>query len=163
MSLTDQDVKKILELIDQAGYEEIRLELSDLKIHVRRKSAVAPAAEPVQPAPPPQPSQPEGKQAAVLVEKKDFTVPKGTIAVRSPMVGTFYRAPSPGAPPFVEIGSRVEPEDAVCLIEVMKLFSSIQAGVAGHVVGILVEDGALVEHGEPLILIDPILPLAETQ
>jgi acetyl-CoA carboxylase biotin carboxyl carrier protein len=89
--------------------------------------------------------------AAVPVE----VVPEGMVAVRSPMLGTFYRAPSPGEKPFVEVGSRVTPEETVCLVEVMKLFNSIKAGVAGRVARIPVENGAMVEHAQLLILIEP--------
>jgi acetyl-CoA carboxylase biotin carboxyl carrier protein len=69
------------------------------------------------------------------------------------MLGTFYRASAPGEKPFVEIGDKVRPNDTVCLVEVMKLFNSIKAGVAGTVVKMLVENGAMVEHGQILLLI----------
>jgi len=71
-------------------------------------------------------------------------------------VGTFYRAPAPGAPPFVEVGAKVEPDDVVCIIEVMKLMNSIRAGRRGRVVEILAENAELVEYGQPLIVIEPI-------
>ena len=71
------------------------------------------------------------------------------------MVGTFYRAPAPGAPPFVEVGAKVEPDDVVCIIEVMKLMNSIRAGRRGRVVEILAENAELVEYGQPLIVIEP--------
>ncbi|HSQ02791.1 MAG TPA: biotin/lipoyl-containing protein, partial [Burkholderiales bacterium] len=82
-------------------------------------------------------------------------VPEGLVAVRAPSVGTFYRAASPGAKPFVEVGSHVGAEDIVCVFDVMKLFSSLKAGVAGTVNRILVENQALVQQDEPLILIAP--------
>lgn len=75
--------------------------------------------------------------------------------VKAPMVGTFYRCPQPGAPPFVEVGQRVKKGDTVCLIEVMKLFNTIEAGQDGVVVDILVEDGQPIEYGQHLIVIDP--------
>lgn len=77
------------------------------------------------------------------------------LIVRSPMVGTFYRAKEPGAAPFVEVGMPVGPEDVVCLVEVMKLFHSVTAGASGIVEVILVEDAEVVEHGQPLIVISP--------
>lgn len=70
------------------------------------------------------------------------------------MLGTFYRAPAPGERPFVEVGDKVGPGDTVCLVEVMKLFNSVKAGVAGTVVKITVENGSMVEHGQTLILIE---------
>ena len=75
------------------------------------------------------------------------------MAVAAPMLGTFYRTPSPGEKPFVEQGDKVSPDDTVCLVEVMKLFNSVKAGMAGTVEQILVENGTLVEYGQPLILI----------
>ncbi len=77
------------------------------------------------------------------------------MAVRAPTVGTFYRASSPGAKPFVEVGDHVEPDDIVCVFDVMKLFSSMKAGVGGTVTAILVENQALVQQDQPLLLIKP--------
>ena len=74
------------------------------------------------------------------------------------MVGTFYRAPAPGAPPFVEVGSRVAAADTVCILEIMKLMNSIAAGVRGRVARICVENATLVEYGQPLGLIEPEAP-----
>jgi acetyl-CoA carboxylase biotin carboxyl carrier protein len=71
------------------------------------------------------------------------------------MVGTFYRAPAPGAAPYVEVGSRVEPDDIVAIIEVMKLMNEIRAGYRGRVVAIPAENGTLVEYGQPLVVIEP--------
>ena len=80
-------------------------------------------------------------------------VAEGEVAIRAPMLGTFYRSPAPGEPPFVEIGKRVRADDTVCLIEVMKLFSSIKAGVDGLVDRILVENGSMIEFNQMLIII----------
>ena len=82
-------------------------------------------------------------------------VPEGVVAIRAPMMGTFYRAPAPGEKQFVEEGQRVRADDTVCLIEVMKLFNSIRAGVDGEVVKIIAENGGLVEFDQPLIFIAP--------
>ncbi len=79
---------------------------------------------------------------------------EGIVAVRAPMLGTFYRTPAPGERPFVEVGDKVGADDTVCLVEVMKLFQSIKAGVAGTVVKIAVENGSMVEHGQTLVLIE---------
>jgi acetyl-CoA carboxylase biotin carboxyl carrier protein len=83
------------------------------------------------------------------------TWPADSFVVRSPMVGTFYRAPQPGAPPFIEVGQAVDAQDVVCIIEVMKLMNSIRAGVHGTVTHILVDDAAAVEAGQPLIVLAP--------
>ena len=82
-------------------------------------------------------------------------IPPGIVALRAPMLGTFYRASAPGEKPFVEVGQQVRADDTVCLIEVMKLFSSIRAGVDGEVVKILADNGNLVEFDQPLIFIKP--------
>jgi len=156
MSLTHEDVKEILAILDQADCDEVDIELGDLKLHLRRHAKAsdhrhetalgndgdgkqAPQARPV---------------AAIYPgSNPQEALPEGVVAVTAPMVGTFYRAPSPGEKPFVERGDRVAPEDSVCLLEVMKLFNSVKAGMAGTVERILVENGTLVEYGQTLILI----------
>ncbi|HVB49517.1 MAG TPA: acetyl-CoA carboxylase biotin carboxyl carrier protein [Burkholderiales bacterium] len=152
MGLSESDVARILKLVDESQFDEVRVEFADLKIHLRR-SAAGPAEPraagiPAAPAPAIEPAQ---APAAPL----DARIAQGSAVVRSPMVGTFYRAESPGAPPFVEIGARVEAEDAVCLVEVMKLFNTVKAGTKGTVRDILVADGGVVEYGQPLVVIDP--------
>ncbi|MGE0875929.1 MAG: acetyl-CoA carboxylase, partial [Burkholderiales bacterium] len=82
-------------------------------------------------------------------------VPEGMHAVRAPMVGTFYRAPSPGEPPFAEVGQAVEPDSIVAIIEVMKLMNSIEAGVRGTVREFRVPNATAVEYGEVLVVIEP--------
>jgi acetyl-CoA carboxylase biotin carboxyl carrier protein len=154
--LTHDDVQKILKIIDGMGDRDIHLEIGDLKLYVTHgndhphpvyaASAPAPAAvaaRPVETAA--QPSKPQAK----------FEVPAGHVAVSAPTIGTFFRAPSPGAKPFVEVGDHVEPDDTVCVFDVMKLFTSLKTGVAGTVTAILVENEALVEQDQPLILIKP--------
>ena len=81
--------------------------------------------------------------------------PEGAILIKSPMVGSFYRAPEPGARPFVEVGQQVEMDTVVCIIEVMKLMNSVPAGASGVVTHILVEDGGPVEFGQVLVVIEP--------
>jgi acetyl-CoA carboxylase biotin carboxyl carrier protein len=109
--------------------------------------AVAPAQARGSPAAEIRPAAPPIEPAAA--------VPEGATVLRSPMVGTFYRAPEPGAAPFVEVGTRVEPDTVVCIIEVMKLMNSIPARCRGVVSRILVDDGEAVEYGRDLVVIDP--------
>lgn len=166
MALTHDDVLKILKIIDESDYDNLRLEIGDLKLHVQKHGdAQHQSPEPrtddlgrtrVTAA---ESSRPSGAVApsvtsAVPRATEEQTIPEGLVAVRAPMLGTFYRAPSPGEKPFVEVGHKVGPEDTVCLVEVMKLFHSVKAGVAGTVVKILVENAIMVEHGQPLILIE---------
>ena len=166
--LSFQEVIEILRIVDTApGGHELRLELGDLKITVRKD---APAG-----------SRAEGgdggnagpTESGGLVEATDARVdaarpravggraapprlaPDGAVQVKAPLVGTFYRAPAPGAAPFIEVGSRVEPDDTVCIVEVMKLMNEVRAGCKGRVLEIWARDGALVEYGETLVLIEP--------
>jgi len=93
--------------------------------------------------------------ALKLNDNEKAAIPEGMVAIRAPMIGTFYRAPAPHLPPFVEVGASVKPDDTVCLIEVMKLFSTIRAGVAGKVVRILAQNAATVKRDQVLMLIEP--------
>jgi len=133
MPLDDADVREILRLIDESELEELRIETDGLSLHVVRRGGSAPAPEPETPAP----AEVDG------------------ITIEAPMLGTFYRAEAPGAPPFVEVGARVEADTTVCLIEVMKMMNSIRAGVAGTVVEVCAENAQLVEYGQPLFRVEP--------
>jgi acetyl-CoA carboxylase biotin carboxyl carrier protein len=124
MGLSDDDVREILRLIDESELDELHVETNGFSLRVVRDKGGAPESEPA--------------------AERDGTT------VDSPMLGTFYRAPAPGAAPFVEVGSVVEPETTVCLVEVMKMMNSIRAGVAGTIAEILVDNAALVEEGQPL-------------
>jgi acetyl-CoA carboxylase biotin carboxyl carrier protein len=166
MGLTHKDVETILALIESSGYDEIRLEFDDLKLEVRKSVAEggaprrAPALEPAVATPAqtvvtqssPAAMPDEGSRAS---KPADDRIPEGCVAIHSPILGTFYRAPSPEKPPFVEVGSRVDPKDSVCLVEVMKLFNSVPAGQAGVIEEIRAENGALVEFGEILMILRP--------
>ena len=126
MGLTDDDVREILRIIDESELDELRIEMPSFKLHVRRAGAAAPVAAPAS---------------------------EGTID--APMLGTFYRASAPGEQPFVDVGSEVDADTVVCLIEVMKMMNSIKAGVAGTVVEVCADNAQLVEYGEPLFRVDP--------
>ena len=157
--LTQDDVEQILRLIESAEHvSEFHLKFGDVEIGLSRTPGgtrafagdAAPRANP--PAAPPAPSP---APAAAPGASKHAPVPPGAAVVKSPMVGTFYRAPAPGAPPFVEVGTPVEPDTIVCIIEVMKLMNSIHAGVHGTVREIRVDDSKPVEYGQILMVIEP--------
>ncbi len=164
MTISHEDVRKLLALLDQSGFEEVHIELGDLKLDLRRRGGPQ-AAPPMREEKPTHRQGPEraaatagpGAIPAAAVTTHEPAerpaIPVGVSAVTAPMVGTFYRAPSPGAKPFVEVGDKVEADDTVCLLEVMKLFNSLKAGVAGTVEAILADNAALVVAGKPLILI----------
>jgi acetyl-CoA carboxylase biotin carboxyl carrier protein len=157
MELTYSDVQKILKIIDEAEHlEEIDLVYGGFRLRVVRSGAGGGRAVTVTAAAPAAAGKAEAPVAAVLAPRAaEEVVPEGVIAIRAPMLGTFYRAPAPGEKPFVEEGQRVRADDTVCLIEVMKLFNSIRSGVDGKVVRILAENGSLVEFNQALVLIEP--------
>ena len=158
-NLSYQDLLQIIELIENSSqFTEFHLKVGEIEIDLRKKGAAAPAI-PAPPAAPPQGG--ELSNGVVLAQRAPAptaqtlpALPADAVLVKSPMVGTFYRAPAPGAEPFTEVGSRVTPATTICIIEVMKLMNSIAAGTAGVVTHIMAENGALVEFGQVLIVID---------
>jgi acetyl-CoA carboxylase biotin carboxyl carrier protein len=151
-NLTYDDLLRIVELIKTSEqFSEFRLKIGEIEIELRRRSvagAPAPLASSSPPAPVAQPAE-------LAPAREAPSWPEGSIVIRSPMVGTFYRAPEPGARPFIDVGQAVEPDTTVCIIEVMKLMNSIPAGAWGTVMQILVQDAAAVEAGQPLIVLQP--------
>lgn len=165
VSLTYREVAEILKVIDASNCDEVVLEIGGTRLVVRRSTSDAsrhddnampsaltttPAAVLAHAASPTAPGAAMKKRAVA----PDATSP-GTHEVRAPMVGTFYRRPSPQEAIFVDVGQTVAKGQALCLIEVMKLFTTIEASVAGTVEAILPEDGALVEFDQLLFLIRP--------
>jgi biotin carboxyl carrier protein len=140
MTLTDDDVRKILRLIDESGLDELRIDMEGFSLHVRRG---APADEEL---PPRAAAAPSPVHLVAPLEPDSSTVD-------APMLGTFYRAEAPGREPFVAVGSEVQAGTVVCLIEVMKMMNSVEAGVAGTVVEVCAENAQLVEYGQPLFRI----------
>jgi len=134
MALTDDDVREILRLIDESELDELRIETAEFKLHVLRGEAAAPETESAPPAKPPT----DGASATIA----------------APMPGTFYRAEGPGMAPFVDVGTRVEPDTVVCIIEIMKMMNSVPAGVAGTIVEVCAEDAQLVGDGEALFRVE---------
>jgi acetyl-CoA carboxylase biotin carboxyl carrier protein len=144
-------VKKLIELLEASDIAEIEIKEGEESVRISRASTTpsyvmqAPmAAAPAVAAPVAAPA------AAVPLEAADAY--KGT-PVKSPMVGTFYRSPSPDSSPFIEVGSQVKATDVVCIVEAMKMMNQIQAGKAGIVEAILIEDRQPVEFDQPLIII----------
>ena len=168
MGLTDEDVREILRIIDESELDELRIETPDFRLHVRRGGAPLPRVEAAE-APPPRaaPAMPgsdgaaapearePGAEAAPPAAPGPSDSPNGATAIEAPMLGTFYRASAPGEQPFVDVGSKVDPDTVVCLIEVMKMMNSVKAGVAGTVVEVCASNAELVEYGEPLFRINP--------
>ena len=169
MPLTAQDVAEITRLLEESEFDELHIEHEGLKLTLKRNAArhapaqlasTQQAAMPAVPAAAEPPAvqspaaaswargEPDGAAAAT-------TTADSSLSITCPMVGIFYRAARPGAPAFVEVGSRVEEDTIVGIIEVMKLMNTVRAEARGTVLEILVEDGAAVEYGQVLLRIAP--------
>jgi len=150
-------IKKLIELLEDSDVAEIEIVEGDDSVRIARGAAagstVVSAPAPITHAMQPMgmPIAPEAPASAA--PEADDLLPPGTI-VESPMVGTFYRSPSPGAKPFVDIGQKVSKGDTLCIIEAMKIMNQIVSETSGTVRAIVVEEGQPVEYGEPLIVID---------
>ena len=168
-TLSYQEVVEVLRLVrDSQSCASLELEVGDMKLHVTRcggtdagapsvSAASASAATPSPTAPvAAATAQPAPVAAAVPAPATPAIGEEAATPVRAPLLGIFYRCPSPGAPAFVNEGDVVGVDDTVALIEVMKLFSSVTAGVHGRVVRIVAENGVMVEHGQTLMLIEPL-------
>ncbi|MEA2381980.1 MAG: acetyl-CoA carboxylase biotin carboxyl carrier protein [Solirubrobacteraceae bacterium] len=160
MALSDDDVREILRIIDESQLDELRIDMPGFRLHVRRGGAPPPPAEAPPPPPPPPERRSEPAPAAPAGSPPEPAAPvtasaNGAATIDAPMLGTFYRASAPGEQPFVEVGSKVDADTVVCLIEVMKMMNSVKAGVAGTVVEVCAANAELVEYGEPLFRVDP--------
>jgi acetyl-CoA carboxylase biotin carboxyl carrier protein len=142
--LDADELGRLLRAIEESKLVDVEIDYGGLHIRVRKDGA--PGGE-----------APVSRVPQAASQDKVAATPSASarrVEVKAPMLGVFYRCPEPGAPPFVEVGKAVAAQDTVALIEVMKLFNQVQAGAEGRVVEILVEDGALVEHGQALLVIE---------
>jgi acetyl-CoA carboxylase biotin carboxyl carrier protein len=141
-------LKKLIDLVQESGISELEVTEGEEKVRIVKHGA-APVQQayylPNQAAPAP-------TAAAAPAAAEEDALPEGHV-VKSPMVGTFYRAPSPGAEPFIEIGQSVKSGDTLCIIEAMKLLNEIESDASGVIKAILVENGQPVEFGEPLFIV----------
>ncbi|MDX1610322.1 MAG: acetyl-CoA carboxylase biotin carboxyl carrier protein [Halofilum sp. (in: g-proteobacteria)] len=148
-------IKKLIELLEESGIAELEIREGEESVRIARSGPQA-APQPGYYAPPPQPSAPPAQSAPAASEASADSgsdLPSGHV-LESPMVGTFYSASSPSAPPFVEVGQQVNAGDTVCIIEAMKILNQIEADASGTVKAILVENGSPVEFGQPLMVIE---------
>jgi acetyl-CoA carboxylase biotin carboxyl carrier protein len=167
MALSEDDVLQILKLIDESKFDYFQLEVGDLKITVSKGDPVPVSAAPQSaPAPhaiergPAAASKPAAAQASRTAPVQSpraeaKAIPEGLVPITAPLLGTFYVAPEPGAPPFVEVGSKVTEDTTVGLIEVMKVFNSVRATVKGTIVEVVAQNGEFVEYGQALFLVKP--------
>ncbi len=153
-----KEIQNLIKFVAKSGVHEVKLEMKDIKINIRNE---AKGATIVQAAP----QGPQLVAAAVAAPVQESTTPATPVesenadanylTITSPIIGTFYRKPSPDKPTFVNVGDVVQDESIVCIVEAMKLFNEIEAEVSGKVVKVLVEDGTPVEFGQALFLVDP--------
>jgi acetyl-CoA carboxylase biotin carboxyl carrier protein len=160
MELTEDDVLHILKLIDESHFDYFQLEVGELKITVSKGEPI-----PLAPAPPagaapaavpaPKPAPPAAAQAAAPQAARPAAIPDGMLPIIAPLLGTFYVAPEPGAPPFVTVGQTITEDTTVGLIEVMKVFNSVRAAVKGTIVEVVAQNGQFVEFGQTLFIVKP--------
>lgn len=153
-----KEIQNLIKFVSNSGVAEVKLEMDDVKITIKTTvEGTTPEITYLQQAPAtniapqaaPAPVAAAPVAAAPAVEKSNY------ITVKSPMIGTFYRKPSPDKPMFVEVGSTISKGDVVCVIEAMKLFNEIESEVSGKIVKILVDDMSPVEFDQPLFIVDP--------
>jgi acetyl-CoA carboxylase biotin carboxyl carrier protein len=144
-------LKKLIDLVQESGIAELEVTEGEEKVRISRVGQAAQAFVPMPGAPPPA-AQPAPAAAAAAAAPAAEEKVEGHM-VKSPMVGTFYRSPSPGAKAFVDVGDKVSPGDTLCIIEAMKLLNEIEADQGGTIKEVYVENGQPVEYGEPLFLI----------
>lgn len=157
-----KDIQKLLDYISKSDLDEVNIETAELKLSIKRSvgvvasapQAVMSSAAPAIQAAPVAAPQPQTALAEPVVAATP-EVASNLIEVKSPMIGTFYRASGPDKPNFVEIGDTISEGDTICIIEAMKLFNEIEAEVSGKIVKILVDDASPVEFDQPLFLVEP--------
>jgi acetyl-CoA carboxylase biotin carboxyl carrier protein len=167
MELSEDDVLHILKLIDESKFDYFQLEIGELKITVSKGDPIpltgaapqpvtataAPNSAPAATAKPA--AAPAAAAAAQQSGKAAAAIPEGMVPITAPLLGTFYVAPEPGAPPFVKVGQQITEDTTVGLIEVMKVFNSVRAAVKGTIVEVVAQNGQFVEFGQPLFLVKP--------
>ncbi|MBT4472834.1 MAG: acetyl-CoA carboxylase biotin carboxyl carrier protein [Bacteroidetes bacterium] len=152
-----KDIQSLIKFVTKSGASEVKLEMEDVKITIRTGEHNKGETTFIQQMPQMAAAAPAPAAAAPVVEEATTESKEETnlITVKSPIIGTFYRKPSPDKPMFVEVGSVIGEGDVLCVIEAMKLFNEIESEVSGKIVKILVDDASPVEFDQPLFLVDP--------
>lgn len=154
-----KEIQKLIDFIAQSGLDEVNIETTDLKIKVKRYGS-APAAsnssaQAVFPAQTYAPAVPTTAVTHSASSEPVISEVSNLVTIKSPMIGTFYRASNPETPSFVSVGDEIKPGKVVCVIEAMKLFNEIESEISGKIVKILVENATPVEFDQPLFLVEP--------
>ncbi|MBS4042556.1 MAG: acetyl-CoA carboxylase biotin carboxyl carrier protein [Chitinophagaceae bacterium] len=157
-----KQIHELIKIVNKSNIGEISIEDKDGKVTIKQKEeqvvTVAAAPQVYNVAPQQHTAAPAPALPAAPASKSEATAapaPSNTITIKSPMIGTFYRKASPDKPPFVEVGTMIEPGKVLCVIEAMKLFNEIESEVKGKIVKVLVDDNSPVEYDQPLFLVEP--------
>ena len=149
-------IERLIRILDESGLDHVEIEKDDARVRISRSPPAVwstGAAGSPDASPPPLPGDPEAGVVAAAEDEPDPDA--GWVEISSPMVGTFYVAPSPEAAPFVEVGSQIAAGDVLCIIEAMKLMNELEAETAGRIVEVCVRDGEPVEFGQVLFRLEP--------
>lgn len=151
--MTNEEIKELIRLVQETGVAELEYEIGDSRVRIRNGNVVS--SQDIVTSASPASTNTAGRAAASAIPSVDPGVAapeddQATIAVKSPIVGTYYDSPSPDAPPFVKVGDRIHAKQVLCIIESMKLMNEIEAEVSGTIVAKLIENGKPVEYGESL-------------
>jgi acetyl-CoA carboxylase biotin carboxyl carrier protein len=161
MELSGDDVLHILKLIDESKFDYFQLEVGELKITVSKGDPIPLGSPTAQSIAAPAPSstvaaKPQSTaSSSTPAAAKPTAIPEGMVPITAPLLGTFYVAPEPGAPPFVKVGQQITEDTTVGLIEVMKVFNSVRATVGGTIVEVVAQNGQFVEFGQALFIVKP--------
>ena len=153
-----KEIQNLIKFVAKSGASEVKLEMEDIKITIKTGDAKGETTTFVQQIPVNAPvvqAPISTEQPAVIEAAKPETEDSKYITIKSPIIGTFYRKPSPDKPVFIEVGSTINEGDVLCVIEAMKLFNEIEAEISGKIVKVLVDDSSPVEFDQPLFLVDP--------
>lgn len=153
-----KEIQKLIDFIAQSGLDEVNIETNELKIKVKRHATpvIASVAPVAVPAPAPVAAAPAASAPAPAETRSPVASDESKlVTIKSPMIGTFYRASSPETPAFINVGDEVKPGKTVCVIEAMKLFNEIESELSGRIVKVLVENATPVEFDQPLFLVEP--------
>ncbi|MCB9246652.1 MAG: acetyl-CoA carboxylase biotin carboxyl carrier protein [Flavobacteriales bacterium] len=156
-----KEIQQLIKFVSSSGVDEVELERKDFKLRIRKNEhkteiisvpqQVSPASIPVAPAPLPTPVV----NAPVEAPKTEQPASSNLIEIKSPMIGTFYRSPSPDKPAFVNVGDEVKIGQVICIVEAMKLFNEIESEVSGRIVKVVANDASPVEYDQVLFLVEP--------
>lgn len=146
-------IQELIKIVEESDISGLSVEDRGVKIEIKKEKGVQPVTYSLPPQTAPHQITEAAAVSAHAAEKKEAELEEGLFAITSPMVGTFYRSPSPESPSYVEVGQNIEAGKVVCIVEAMKLFNEIESEVSGEVVKILVENGKPVEYGQKLMLI----------